>query len=76
MRLSQLPSYTFLIGYVPDDIATDGRDIIFSWNWIFDCVLLSFFEGQFERNSRDAYATGTNNLNECPKGFDEILLVL
>ena len=57
MRLSPLPSCTFLIGYVLDDIATDGRDMFFNCYWILDCVLLGFVQGWFERFSRDACAT-------------------
>ena len=63
VRLSPLPGCTFPIGYVLDDIATDGRAVFFSWNWILDCVLLSFVQGRFESNSRDASATGKNILN-------------
>ena len=60
MRLSPLPSCTFLIGYVLDDMATDGRDMFLSWIWTLDCVLLSFVQGRFERNSRNASGTGRN----------------
>ena len=76
MCLSPLASCIFLIGYVLDSIATDGRDMFFSSNWILDCVLLSFVQGRFKRYSRDASATGKNIPNLCPKGFDEILQVL
>ena len=50
--------------------------MFFSWNWILDCVLLTFLHGRLERNSRHASATRKNILNYCTKSFDEILQVL
>ena len=71
-----MPSCTFLMGYVLDDIVTDGRDMVFSWFWILDCVLLRFVQGRFERYSREASTARKNVLNYCPKGYDIILQVL
>ena len=36
-----LPSCTLLMGYVLDDIATDGMDMFFSWYWILYCSVCS-----------------------------------
>ena len=52
MRFSRLPSCRFQMGYVLDEIVTDGRDMMFSWLWILDCILLSFVQGWFKRSSR------------------------
>ena len=60
------------MGHVLDDIVTDGRDMMFSWFWILDSVLLSYIQGQFERYSRDVSATRRNIAHYCPKGVDEI----
>ena len=71
-----MSSCTFRMGYVPDDIVTDGRDISFSSFWILDCVLLSLVQGRFQGYRRNASATERNILNICPKALDEVLQVL
>ena len=41
MRLSPLPSCTFLTRYVLDDIANDEMDVFFSRYWIVYCLVCS-----------------------------------
>ena len=49
-----------------DNIVTEERDMFFSWFLIFDCVLLSFVEGQFESNLKGS---------RCyRKGYPQLLL--
>ena len=43
VRLSPLPRCTFLIGYVLDGMAINGRNMSFGWYWIVYCSILSEF---------------------------------